>query len=132
MLRGEVWDPEAREGVALEQAAGTDGDVAMHDANSAADDASENLPSRVVSQTDRTRLRSMIVAFSSALEEWLDAGLTVRSDGTSGDGATLDLETALERLGLEERFNDMFLRTLREMGNLTGDEADLADVDPDS
>jgi len=56
----------------------------------------------------------MIIAFSTALEEWLDTGLHV-------EGAP-DLESALERLGLEQRFDELFVGSLREMGELAGDD----------
>ena len=66
-----------------------------------------------MSQTDRARLRSIFVTGTSNLEEWLEKGLVV-------EGAD-DLESALEKLGLQQAFDELFERTLGEMGYLAED-----------
>ena len=63
-----------------------------------------------VSQTERTRLRSVLLAGAEGLEEWLE-----RLD-TDGEG----FEVVLERVGLEQAFNELFAGTLAEMGSLGG------------
>ncbi|TBU40245.1 hypothetical protein BD309DRAFT_967839 [Dichomitus squalens] len=62
------------------------------------------------SQTERTRLRSLLIGGTDALEEWLE-----RLD-TSGAG----FEMVLEKVGMEQAFNELFAGTLAEMGSLTG------------
>lgn len=74
-----------------------------------------------VSQTDRTRLRSILAGGSARLEEWLEKGLHV-------EGAE-DLEQALERLGLQQSFDDLFIESLSEMGEFT-EEMSQVNVPP--
>jgi hypothetical protein len=95
-----------------------------------------------ISQTDRTRLRSLLIAGTEILEEWLppiisidDSNLDVDSDPdadtdmqeiqTTGREQT---RTKPENLGMKEltdamderaMFNDLFWRTLTEMGELS-------------
>ncbi|KAH9890500.1 hypothetical protein C8Q73DRAFT_704542 [Cubamyces lactineus] len=66
-----------------------------------------------MSQTERTRLRSLLISGSDSLEEWLE-GLS-----TAGEGS---FEVTLQRLGLEQSFNELFAGTLAEMGSLRGSE----------
>jgi hypothetical protein len=66
--------------------------------------------SKAMSTTERARLRSLIIGGTNHLEEWLS---------TSTD-AQEDLEAALERMGLERGFEDLFVNTLAEMGALGG------------
>lgn len=87
-------------------------------------DASSAVPARLpqgaraapASQTDRTRLRSVLLAGADAIEEWLE-----RLDA-HGEG----FELVLERVGLEQEFNDLFAGTLAEMGSLGGTMSDPA------
>ncbi|KZT11159.1 uncharacterized protein LAESUDRAFT_710756 [Laetiporus sulphureus 93-53] len=92
-LRAQAWDPEQKAGV---------------DVPTPVDEHS--LSAMPVSQTDRTRLRSIIVGGTSRMEEWLQ-----ELDTEEGD-----FETTLESLGLQRAFDDMFIRTLTEMGSLNG------------
>ena len=122
VLRSQVWDPKSREGVDLQvlaekSANGDDARVsrnASEEANLRArlhsDRAEASVAAVAVSQTDRTRLRSLLITGSDRLEDWME-GLHV-------EGAA-DLETALELLGLREGFEELFLRTLTEMGELS-------------
>jgi hypothetical protein len=70
----------------------------------------EGTHSRPMSTTERARLRSLIIGGTSTLEEWL----------SNGGDATEDLAGALERMGLEQGFDDLFVNTLAEMGALGG------------
>jgi hypothetical protein len=66
--------------------------------------------SRVVSTTERARLRSLILGGTEALEEWL----------VKSGGGGVDFDEALERMGLEQGIGDVFMNTMAEMGALGG------------
>ncbi|KAG9225802.1 hypothetical protein CCMSSC00406_0007812 [Pleurotus cornucopiae] len=100
-LQSQVWDPA--------QAAGVD---LVVDAS----DAAAGMKSSPMSQTERTRLRSLLVGASASLEEWLAT--------TNEEGSTMDLEVLLERMGLQEGFDEMFSNTLHELGALGGSIVD--------
>ncbi|KAL7282898.1 hypothetical protein ACG7TL_002313 [Trametes sanguinea] len=89
VLRGQAWDPEECRGVDVELPA--------------------DARCTPMSQTERTRLRSLLISGSDSLEEWLE-GLD-----TTGEGS---VEITLQRLGLEQAFNELFSATLAEMGSL--------------
>ncbi|KAG6815354.1 hypothetical protein H0H93_010064 [Arthromyces matolae] len=94
VLEAQVWDP----------ASGTGVDLYIDAA-----DASRGIKTSPVSQTERTRLRSLLVGSSANLEEWL----------ASHDGRQVeDVESMLERLGLQAEFDDLFSRTLDCLGGL--------------
>ncbi|KLO06100.1 hypothetical protein SCHPADRAFT_838502 [Schizopora paradoxa] len=107
VLRSQAWDPDERDGVDLE--------IPTFSTESNGNSPTSNTTSlsRTVSQTDRARLRSIFVTGTSNLEEWLEKGLVV-------EGAD-DLESALEKLGLQQAFDELFERTLGEMGYLAED-----------
>ena len=88
VLRAQAWDADARGGVD----------------QPAADAAAQT------SQTERTRLRSLLVTGTGRLEEWLVALDTGGQDYT----------TVLETLGLQQGFDELFAGTLAEMGSLGG------------
>ncbi|KAI0927834.1 hypothetical protein AcW1_005253 [Taiwanofungus camphoratus] len=92
VLRSQAWGPIVRTGT----------DVTLP-----ADNSQHSTPA---SQTDRTRLRSILVAGTSRMEEWLQE---IDMEGQS-------YELALERLGLQQGFDELFSGTLAEMGSLTG------------
>lgn len=115
MLRAQAWDPDAREGVDVEV------QVPLSKSNTTLDADFSLVGAPPVSQTDRTRLRSILAGGSARLEEWLEKGLHV-------EGAD-DLEQALERLGLQQSFDDLFIETLSEMGEFTEEMSQL-DVPP--
>lgn len=123
MLRAQAWDPDAREGVDVEV------QVPLSKSNTTSTSIAESqmdadfslVGAPPVSQTDRTRLRSILAGGSARLEEWLEKGLHV-------EGAD-DLEQALERLGLQQSFDDLFIETLSEMGEFTEEMSQL-DVPP--
>ena len=77
-----------------------------------------------VSQTDRTRLRSILISCSEMLEEWLEH-LDIltnpnpnsdASESTSPNAEPIDITATLETIGLRERFEDLFSLTLSHMG----------------
>lgn len=75
--------------------------------------ASSDTPiiSSPLNQTERARLRSLLISGTGNLEEWL-------LNLTGGGGE--DYEAALERLGLQQGFDELFNGTLAEMGSLAG------------
>ncbi|KIK96675.1 hypothetical protein PAXRUDRAFT_825694 [Paxillus rubicundulus Ve08.2h10] len=93
VLKSQVWDPSAGEGVDLFVS------VEMIEPG-------KPIRSTPVSQTERTRLRSLLVTGTEGLEEWL---------GTPGE----DYQPALARAGLMQGFDDLFTMTLAEMGSLS-------------
>jgi hypothetical protein len=105
VLQAQVWDPVTGTGIDL-----------IIDAR----DAAAGVRSSPVTQTERTRLKSLLVGGAASLEEWL-AGLTdtVAGDG-DGDGEEEDVESMLGRLGVQDGFDELFSRTLDEIGGLGG------------
>lgn len=98
VLRSQAWDPEERIGRDV---------IVSGDTNPAS-----GVRSTPISQTERTRLRSLLVSGTSKLEEWLEYLVT------GGE----NYNDALERLGLQQGFDDLFRETLTEMGTLRGVE----------
>ncbi len=71
------------------------------------------------SQTERTRLRSLLIGGTDALEEWIEkvtVGLDVPVGGEGSGEVLLDRG----RAEIEQAFNELFAGTLAEMGSLTG------------
>ena len=99
VLRLQAWDPDAHAGVDLTN-------------DSQAQDVTAKSSSRTaaINQTERTRLRSLLITGTSRMEEWL-----VELD-TAGEGYDVVLET----LGLQQGFDDLFSGTLAEMGSFNG------------
>ncbi|TFK45528.1 hypothetical protein OE88DRAFT_1669119 [Heliocybe sulcata] len=88
VLRGQAWDPAA---------------------HTALDVTASTVPAPM-SQTERTRLRSLLVTGTERMEEWME------ELDTQGE----DYTTALERLGLQQGFDDLFVNTFSEIGGLSG------------
>lgn len=107
VLRSQVWDPSAGEGVDL---------IAPVNQFEPGEPPIKSSP---VSQTERTRLRSLLVTGTAGLEEWL-TGLNTDED---------DYELALQSAGLLQGFNDLFLGTLSEMGTYDGSVNDVASME---
>ncbi|KAF8874218.1 hypothetical protein CPB84DRAFT_1838890 [Gymnopilus junonius] len=100
VLQGQVWDPETREGVDLV--------VPVEEAST--------LKSTPASQTDLTRLRSLLFTGQSALEEWLSSQRSqpdVRDTQADDLG---DVSGMLSRMGLFHEFDSLFSRTLDFLG----------------
>ncbi|KAG6330034.1 hypothetical protein ID866_9054 [Astraeus odoratus] len=107
VLRSQAWDPVSGEGVDLivpveHILPGT-----------------TPIVSSSVSQTERTRLRSLLVTGTAGLEEWLTGSDMGREDG----------ELILERAGLLQEFNDLFSSTLAELGSLSGTSMDAVEME---
>jgi hypothetical protein len=99
VLDSQIWNPNSKAAVDLIVTAGN-----LTDSNS------NRIHSTPMNQTERTRLRSLLVTGTAQLEEWL-TGITNEGEEYQG---------ALERAGLQQKFEDLFMRTLAEMGGLAG------------
>lgn len=141
-LKAQAWDSAACEGVDIEVEVippfcgrDTDSGIEMGvDKDYSPTMLSSGSP---VSQTDRTRLRSLLLSGSAALEEWLE-GIKPSTSSTRFPDPIIELDTydddeidagadgpdlknALEHLGLQQAFDDLFSRTLSTMGELGGE-----------
>jgi len=96
VLQSQMWDADNGEGA----------DLLIE-----ADDAAAGVKSTPMNQTETTRLRSLLVGAMAELEEWLDGGR-----GDEGD----DVESRLKRLGLQDKFDELFSGTLDFLGNVGG------------
>ncbi|KAJ7145010.1 hypothetical protein C8R43DRAFT_1108830 [Mycena crocata] len=88
-----------------------------------AEAAATGMKSSPVSQTERTRLRSLLIGGSATLEEWLAAGEStphtiIEEDEDETASPMGDVENVLERLGVQDGFDELFFRTLQELGAL--------------
>lgn len=91
LLRSQVWDEKLREGVDTVLPPDTDIKITP------------------ISQTDRTRLRSLLISGTDKLEEWLEV-IVSRIDAPDSETEAAELEE------LRQRFDDLFDATLAEMG----------------
>ena len=90
VLRSQGWDPAVRSGIMVLPDGACPGSL---------------------SQTERTRLKSMLVAATELLEEWVELLQT-----RLGEGDVLDIKTTHSG-----RLEDLFSGTLAEMGFLRGE-----------
>ncbi|KAF8625815.1 hypothetical protein AX15_005198 [Amanita polypyramis BW_CC] len=95
-LQSQVWDPNKGTGV----------DLVIEEV-----DAAAGVRSTPMSQTEITRLRSLLVTGMAELEEWL---------GRGAKGGEVDIESKLQRLGLQDRFDELFSGTLDFLGDFGG------------
>jgi hypothetical protein len=125
VMQAQVWDPVKGMGV--------DWVEEMRSADGEKEGEKREVKKEVMSQTERTRLRSLLVGGVAALEEWLaGSSLSVNGRGMEvdddeeerGEGMGDEIETALERMGLQQGFDDLFSRTLADMGALAGSVSD--------
>ncbi|KAJ3480385.1 hypothetical protein NLI96_g8382 [Meripilus lineatus] len=104
VLRSQTWDTETAQGVDL-----------IIDQEGAA--ATPNIRSTPMNQTERARLRSLLIGGTARMEEWL---VNLGSPSTTAETDSEGLDDMLERLGLQQGFDDLFSGTLSEMGSLGG------------
>lgn len=107
VLRSQIWDPSAGEGVDL-----------IVPVNQF-EPGEPPIKSSPVSQTERTRLRSVLITGTAGLEEWLTGLKTDEGD----------YELALQSAGLLQGFNDLFLGALSEMGTYDSSVNDIAGME---
>ena len=109
VMQSQVWDPSTAQAVDLV--------ISVEDDSH----ASPNPPSALSvkstppSQTEVTRLRSLLFTGESALEEWLTNKKTWADDVDSDDVSGM-----LEGMGLLEEFDSLFVRTLDFLGGFMG------------
>ncbi|KAF4615190.1 hypothetical protein D9613_003415 [Agrocybe pediades] len=118
VLQGQVWDPEMAEGV----------DLVLP-----IDDISRTplpLKSTPPSQTEIARLRSLLFAGESSLEEWLTNQNAQPGENTADKDDLGDVTRMLERMGLLEEFDSLFARTLDYLGDFSG-KVSQSIVNPD-
>lgn len=96
VLRSQVWNVLNRTGEDIVLEVPPDGEL--------------TLSSSPMNQTERTRLKSLLITGTARLEEWL-ARLDTEEES---------FEAAFERLGLQQGFDDLFTGTLMDMGALGG------------
>lgn len=108
VLDSQIWDPNSKAAVDLVVNTGN-----LNDSNS------NRVHSTPMNQTERTRLRSLLITGTAQLEEWI-TGITNEEEEYQG---------ALERAGLQQKFEDLFMRTLAEMGGLAGEINDPAGME---
>ncbi|KAJ7184554.1 hypothetical protein C8R46DRAFT_882969 [Mycena filopes] len=107
VLQVQVWDPE-----------NGPTDLVID-----AENAASGTRTSPVTQTERTRLRSLLMGGSATLEEWL-SGIDEEDEDEDGDddmgrGASEsvnDVQDLLETLGVQDGFDELFWRTLQELG----------------
>jgi len=120
VLRSQVWDPSTGQAVDLV--------IAVDDDPQTINPSSSNVPSALSikstppSQTDVTRLQSLLFTGDSSLEEWL-SNEKARADDADSD----DVSGMLDRMGLLEEFDSLFIRTLDFLGGFAGTVAKPGD-----
>ncbi|TFL03700.1 hypothetical protein BDV98DRAFT_545841 [Pterulicium gracile] len=155
LIKGQLWDPnkQKRHDGALEDDSDEDdmdgmdvdsGPASATGISSGLAPASSPNSTKTISQTERTRLRSLILSFSSSLEDWLalleaPPSTTASSDDVVRDSASnesediaettsapgpasssADMQSVLKRLSLQNAFNDLFSGTMSVLGDLGG------------
>ena len=117
VLQSQVWDPSTDQAVDLVVALNDDGPQTIN--------PPPNMPSALSikstppSQTEITRLQSLLFTGESSLEEWLTNEKS-RADDADND----DVSGMLERMGLLDEFDSLFVRTLDFLGGFTGTTAE--------
>ncbi|KAF8507991.1 hypothetical protein JB92DRAFT_2832558 [Gautieria morchelliformis] len=96
VLRSQTWSVESRKGVDLILPSST------------------NIRSPPISQTDRTRLRSLLLLGTNKLEQWVEELPMIPPE------ETIEEEQALKVMEARQKFDDLFHQTLSEMGELQG------------
>ncbi|THV06907.1 hypothetical protein K435DRAFT_848589 [Dendrothele bispora CBS 962.96] len=109
-LQTQIWD--AQQGVGV--------DLVID-----AEDAAKGLKSTGPSQTERTRLKSLLIGGVATLDEWIEGKPMLVEDGEGEGDETLnedvrDVESFLKGLGLQEDFDNLFSRSLDELRDVVG------------
>jgi hypothetical protein len=116
VVQSQVWDPDTGEGVdlVLEVEVGNGGDGGSSSASCENGHASRqtSFKSTPISQTDITRLRSLLVTSIANLEEWLSDPAGGGRNSASEARDDEDVSGMLERLGVLDEFDDLFGRTM--------------------
>lgn len=118
VLKCQAWDPNLAQGIDLVLRSQVEVDT---NAASPPDSLTTTRPlqSSPPSQTDRTRLKSLLISGEAALEEWM-VSEQGQGDKEAGD-AQEDVSDMLSRLDLLEEFDSLFARTLDILAMFSGD-----------
>ena len=117
VLQSQVWDPLTGQAVDLVVALHDDGQTINPPSNMPS--AALSIKSTPPSQTDITRLQSMLFTGESSLEEWL-----TNEKSQADDADNDDVSGMLDRMGLLDEFDSLFVRTLDFLGGFTGTTAE--------
>jgi len=116
VLQNQIWDPDRAEAVDLVVSL----DLSPESTNSPAKQYKSSPPT----QTDVTRLRSLLFSGQSALEEWLSNQRNMGDPSReSVDEDSEDVSFMLANMGLLDQLDSLFVRTLDYLGGFSGDVA---------
>lgn len=113
VMQSQVWDPSTAQAVDLVIAVEDDSHGSPNPPSAL------SIKSTPPSQTEVTRLRSLLFTGESALEEWLTNKKTWADDVDNDDVSGM-----LEGMGLLEGFDSLFVRTLDFLGGFMGTVAE--------
>ena len=116
VLQSQVWDPSTDQAVDLVVTLNDDPQTLNPPSNIP---SALSIKSTPPSQTEVTRLKSLLFTGESSLEEWL-TNEKARADDADND----DVSGMLERIGLLDEFDSLFVRTLDFLGGFTGTTAE--------
>ena len=116
VLQAQVWDPSTGQAVDLVVTLYDDPQTINPPSNIS---SALSIKSTPPSQTEVTRLQSLLFTGESSLEEWLTNEKS-RADDADND----DVSGMLERMGLLDEFDSLFVRTLDFLGGFTGTAAE--------
>ena len=116
VLQSQVWDPSTDQAVDLVVTLNDDPQTLNPPSNIP---SASSIKSTPPSQTEVTRLKSLLFTGESSLEEWLTTE-KARADDADND----DVSGMLERMGLLDEFDSLFVRTLDFLGGFTGTTAE--------
>ena len=119
VLQSQVWDPSLGQAVDLVIALSDDSQTINPTSNMPSVSTIKSTPP---SQTEVTRLQSLLFTGESSLEEWLTNEKS-RADDADND----DVSGMLDRMGLLGEFDSLFVRTLDFLGGFTGTTAEPAE-----
>jgi hypothetical protein len=120
VLQSQVWDPSTGQAVDLVVALYDDHDPkTINPPSNIPSESALSIKSTPPSQTEVTRLQSLLFTGESSLEEWLTNEKS-RADDADND----DVSGMLDRMGLLDEFDSLFVRTLDFLGGFMGTTAE--------
>jgi len=116
VLQNQLWDPDRAEGVDLV--------IPLDPGPMDPPTPVKQYKSSPPSQTDVTRLRSLLFSGQSALEEWVSDQRN-KGDPLQNEDSE-DISIMLANMGLLDQFESLFVRTLDYLGGFSGDVAGMS------
>ena len=120
VLQSQVWDPATDRAVDLVVALNDDEPRTINPPSNHIPSAL-SIKSTPPSQTEVTRLQSLLFTGESSLEEWLTNEKSRAADDVVDND---DVSGMLDRMGLLDEFDSLFVRTLDFLGGFTGTTAE--------